>query len=127
MCDFCERILCELFERVLCVSSMCILCVSSGANQTSSPNKKTGGQLRPIRQVRRKKHCWGSRKTTGAQELCASSACEFYWQTNWGPTEANQTSSPKDNIFGTTGDHGSASSVCELCLPVLLVAATPRT
>ena len=99
-------------ERKFCVRAL----------PASSAGRQIGGQLRPTRQVRRKKQNWGTQKTTGAQVQCASSACEFCWQTNWGPTEANRTSFPTVRFWGTTGYHESASSVCELCLPVLLAA-----
>ena len=105
----------------MCEFYVCYMCEFWGQPDKFA-EKQIGGQLRPTRQVCRKNFVWGPRETTGAQVLCASSACEFCWQTNWGPTEANQTSSPKEDLLETTGDHESASSMRELCLPVLLAA-----
>ena len=99
-------------ERKFCVRDL----------PASSAGRQIGGQLKPTRQVHRNMFFGGTQKTTGAQVPCASSACEFSWQTNWRPTEATQTSLPKEHFLGTTEDHESASSMCELCLPVLLAA-----
>jgi len=57
-------------ERKFCVRAL----------PASSAGRQIGGQLRPTRQVCRKKYFEGPRETTGAQVLCASSACQFCWQ-----------------------------------------------
>jgi len=130
ICEFyvwvlCASSACEFYVRVLFVSSMCDLCerilcvnyVSEFYVWVMSVNTLGANWGQPDKFAER--ICLGTQKTTGAQVLCASSACEFSWQTNWGPTEANQTSLPK-YFWGNTEDYRSASSVCELCLRVLL-------
>ena len=107
----CVSSMCEFYLWVLCVSSMCEFCV---------------------------------------RVLCTSFICEFYVWLLWSNSVCelcervlcvssgpNQTSSPKNKFganwgqpdkfaeiqnLGTTGYHGSASSVCEPCLRVLLAA-----
>ena len=133
-CEFyvwvlCASSACEFYVRVLFVSYMCDLCerimcvnyVSEFYVWVISVNKlgANWGQPDKFAEI-----FFGgaTQEATGAQVLCASSACESCWQTNWAPTEANQTSLPKGKNLWTTEDHESTSYVCELCLPVLLSA-----
>ena len=89
----------------------------------SSAGRQIWGQLRPTRQVRqniffRGQHGRQRERKLYVRALLASCAGRQIGG------QLRPTKQVRRNIFfgGTTGDHESASSVCELCLPVLLAA-----
>jgi len=150
LCELCERVLCVSSMCVLCMSSganqtsstknklganwgqpdkfaeakllgttedhgsassVCELCLQVQLADKLGDNWGQPGKFA-------ERTFWGDHGRPWERRFCVQGLP----QTNWEPTEANQASSPKEFFGGTTGDHESASSVCEPCLRVLLAA-----